>query len=75
MTKMMKLIIDDDDGDGDDDDDDDDDDDTVMTWRGQLTKQSMKRRMYCADTLMEMHILTLDYDDDDNCDDDDDDKV
>ena len=32
------------------DDDNDDDDDTVMTWRVELTKQPMKRRMYCADT-------------------------
>ena len=52
---------DDDDHDG--DDDNDDDDDTVMTWRVELTKQPMKRRMYCADTDGNAY---LEYDDKDD---------
>ena len=45
-----------------DDNIDDEKDGRVPTWLPQMTKQPMKRRMYCADILMEMHILSLYYD-------------
>ena len=45
-----------------DNDNNDEKDGRVPTWLPQMTKQPMKRRMYCADILMEMHILSLYYD-------------
>ena len=48
--------------DDDEDDNNDEKDGRVPTWLPQMTKQPMKRRMYCADILMEMHILSLYYD-------------
>ena len=50
------------DKDDDQDDNNDEKDGRVPTWLPQMTKQPMKRRMYCAHILMEMHILSLYYD-------------